>query len=109
MARVILTLLDSFGIGYAHDAEAFGDRGADTLGHIAAWMADNRKGADGKPRYLYLPHLAALGLEKPMPCRRERPWPTPCPACRCRRIPWMGGGCGAPIRAPRRSATARIR
>ena len=64
MARVILTLLDSFGIGYAHDAEAFGDRGADTLGHIAAWMADNRKGADGKPRYLYLPHLAALGLEK---------------------------------------------
>jgi phosphopentomutase len=64
MARVIITLLDSFGIGYAHDAEAFGDRGADTLGHIAAWMAENRKGPDGKPQYLYLPHLAALGLEK---------------------------------------------
>lgn len=64
MARVIITLLDSFGIGYAHDAEAFGDRGSDTLGHIAAWMAANRKNADGSPRYLHLPHLAAMGLEK---------------------------------------------
>ena len=64
MARVIITLLDSFGIGYAHDAEAFGDKGSDTLGHIAAWMAENRKNADGSPRYLALPNLAALGLEK---------------------------------------------
>lgn len=64
MARVIITILDSFGIGYAHDAEAFGDKGADTLGHIADWMAANRKQADGTPQYLFLPHLAALGLEK---------------------------------------------
>ena len=63
MARVIITLLDSFGIGYARDAAAFGDKGSDTLGHIAAWMAANRKNADGSPRYLFLPHLAALGLE----------------------------------------------
>ena len=34
MARVIITLLDSFGIGSAHDAAAFGDMGSDTLGHI---------------------------------------------------------------------------
>ena len=34
MARSIILLLDSFGIGYAHDAEKFGDSGADTLGHI---------------------------------------------------------------------------
>ena len=32
MARSIILLLDSFGIGYAHDAEKFGDSGADTLG-----------------------------------------------------------------------------
>ena len=64
MARVIITLLDSFGIGYAHDAEAFGDKGSDTLGHIAAWMAANRKNTDGSPRHLSLPHLAAMGLEK---------------------------------------------
>ncbi|HBX75889.1 MAG TPA: phosphopentomutase, partial [Acidaminococcaceae bacterium] len=64
MARVIITLLDSFGIGWAHDAEAFGDKGSDTLGHIAAWMGKNRKQADGSPRYLALPNLAVLGLEK---------------------------------------------
>ncbi len=64
MARVIITLLDSFGIGYAHDAAAFGDEGSDTLGHIAAWMAANRKNADGSPRYLSLPNLAVMGLEK---------------------------------------------
>ncbi|MBQ8920352.1 MAG: phosphopentomutase [Acidaminococcaceae bacterium] len=63
MARVIITLLDSFGIGSAHDAAAFGDAGSDTLGHIAAWMAANRKNADGSPRCLALPNLAALGLE----------------------------------------------
>ena len=43
MARSIILLLDSFGIGYAHDAEKFGDSGADTLGHICEWMAANRK------------------------------------------------------------------
>ena len=63
MARVMITLLDSFGIGWARDAEAFGDKGSDTLGHIAEWMAKNRRNADGSPRYLALPHLAAMGLE----------------------------------------------
>lgn len=52
MARSIILLLDSFGIGYAHDAEKFGDQGADTLGHICEWMAANRKNADGSPKYL---------------------------------------------------------
>lgn len=60
MARSIILLLDSFGIGYAHDAEKFGDSGADTLGHICEWMAANRKSADGSSRYLHLPNLARL-------------------------------------------------
>jgi phosphopentomutase len=64
MARVIITLLDSFGIGYAHDAEAFGDKGADTLGHIAAWFPQHLQDGAGKPHYLTLPHLAEMGLEK---------------------------------------------
>lgn len=63
MARVIITLLDSFGIGCAHDAAAFGDKGSDTLGHIVEWMAKNRKNRDGSARYLALPNLAMLGLE----------------------------------------------
>lgn len=51
--RVIILLLDSFGIGGAEDAAAFGDQGADTLGHIVA--------ASGG---IKLPNLAALGLFK---------------------------------------------
>ena len=45
MARTIILLLDSFGIGYAHDAEAYGDKGADTLGHICDWLAKNPRHA----------------------------------------------------------------
>lgn len=33
--RIFLIIIDSFGIGEAEDAAAFGDAGADTLGHIA--------------------------------------------------------------------------
>ncbi|MCX6963832.1 MAG: phosphopentomutase [Verrucomicrobia bacterium] len=51
--RVILLVLDSFGIGAAPDAVGFGDEGADTLGHIAAAFTD-------KP--LDLPNLRQLGL-----------------------------------------------
>ena len=51
--RVIILMMDSFGIGGAEDAAAFGDAGADTLGHIAA----TRGG-------LKVPNLAALGLLK---------------------------------------------
>lgn len=64
MGRAIITLLDSFGIGWAHDAADFGDKGSDTLGHIAGWMAENRKNPDGTPQYLALPRLAEMGLEK---------------------------------------------
>lgn len=53
--RVILLVLDSFGIGSAKDAHIFGDEGADTLGHIAEYFQKN-----GKP--LELPNLASLGL-----------------------------------------------
>ncbi|NWO55942.1 phosphopentomutase [Chromohalobacter israelensis] len=55
MTRAILLVLDSFGIGNAPDAAAFGDAGADTLGHIA-----HHRAASGRP--LALPHLASLGL-----------------------------------------------
>jgi len=50
MPRAILCILDSFGIGGAPDAAAYGDTGADTLGHIAAHVP------------LRLPNLSALGL-----------------------------------------------
>ena len=53
MARTIILLLDSFGIGYAHDAEAYGDKGADTLGHICAWLAKNPRHAGEAPKPLH--------------------------------------------------------
>ncbi|MEO9526769.1 phosphopentomutase [Roseibium sp.] len=63
MPRAILCVLDSFGIGGAADAEAFGDAGADTLGHIAetcaAGLAD-KAGLRGGP--LKVPNMDRLGL-----------------------------------------------
>lgn len=55
MKRAIILVLDSLGLGAAADAERFGDVGSNTLGHIAAHMADA-----GTP--LKVPHLSRLGL-----------------------------------------------
>ena len=63
MSRTVILLLDSFGIGYAHDAAAYGDKGADTLGHISEWLAKNPRSEGGEVRPLQLPHLAERGLE----------------------------------------------
>lgn len=49
--RIFLIVMDSVGIGEAPDAEAFGDQGADTLGHIAEQMNG-----------LHMPNMAKLGL-----------------------------------------------
>ena len=63
MPRVILCVLDSFGIGGAPDAADYGDAGANTLEHIAQACAagrGNRQGLRTGP--LALPNLDALGL-----------------------------------------------
>lgn len=51
MTKVVILMMDSFGVGGARDAAAFGDEGANTLLHIA-------QNYDG----LCLPNLEALGL-----------------------------------------------
>ncbi len=51
--RVVILMMDSFGIGGAEDAAAFGDAGSNTLGHIAAARGG-----------LKVPNMAALGLIK---------------------------------------------
>ena len=63
MPRALLIVLDSVGIGGAEDAEAYGDAGADTIGHIAEACArgeGDRTGLREGP--LHLPNLVALGL-----------------------------------------------
>ncbi|MCM3766493.1 phosphopentomutase [Neobacillus niacini] len=49
--RIFIIVMDSVGIGEAPDAERFGDKGADTLGHIA----DHMNG-------LHMPNMGKLGL-----------------------------------------------
>ncbi len=53
MARAIILMMDSFGIGGAPDACMFGDEGADTFGHIAKQNLG-----------LNIPNLLSLGLGK---------------------------------------------
>ncbi len=61
MARAFLVVMDSVGIGGAPDAAAFGDAGANTLGHIAQACAGGL--ADqGRAGPLRVPHLDGLGL-----------------------------------------------
>ena len=63
MPRVILCVLDSFGIGGAPDAADYGDTGADTLLHIAQACArgdGDREGA--RAGALSLPNLDTIGL-----------------------------------------------
>lgn len=69
MKEAVLIVLDSLGIGHAPDAAAFGDEGADTLGHILATCPD-----------LKLPNLEAAGLfhAAALAAGRDLPDKTPC-------------------------------
>ena len=64
--RVFLIVLDSVGVGSLPDAAAFGDEGANTLGHVAS-----RCGG------LKLPHLADLGLGNVIPIMGVAADPAP--------------------------------
>ncbi|HEY0180075.1 MAG TPA: phosphopentomutase [Dokdonella sp.] len=63
MSRAFVLVLDSVGVGGAPDAAAYGDVGADTVGHVAQRCADgdaDRAGVRGGA--LNLPNLAGFGL-----------------------------------------------
>ena len=63
MPRVILCVLDSFGIGGAPDAADYGDEGSNTLGHIADKCANgegDQKGLRSGP--LFVSNMDMLGL-----------------------------------------------
>ncbi|TFF25147.1 phosphopentomutase [Jiella endophytica] len=63
MARAVIMVLDSFGIGAAPDAEDFGDDGADTFGHILEACRSGRADRAGlRNGPLHLPNLERLGL-----------------------------------------------
>ena len=63
MSRAFLLVLDSLGIGWAPDADQYGDAGADTLGHIAEACASGQGDRDGlRSGPLHLPCMSSLGL-----------------------------------------------
>lgn len=61
MARALLLVMDSAGIGGAPDAAAFGDAGANTIGHIARACAEGRA-ETGRSGPLRLPNMERQGL-----------------------------------------------
>lgn len=63
--RIVLVVLDSLGMGEMPDAAAWGDAGADTLGHICA------------SREVRLPNLGALGLGNVRPLANVPPAANP--------------------------------
>jgi phosphopentomutase len=64
-SRVVWIVLDSVGIGEMPDAEAYGDRGSDTLGNIA------------RQRRLILPNFCRLGLANIKPLTGLNPEAEP--------------------------------
>lgn len=64
--RIFVIVIDSLGVGGAKDAEEYGDKGTDTLGHISESVEDFR-----------IPNLKKLGLANLHPMRQvaqeERP------------------------------------
>jgi phosphopentomutase len=63
--RIVLIVLDSLGMGEMPDAAAWGDAGADTLGHICA------------SREVRLPNLQSLGLGNVRPLEHVPPAESP--------------------------------
>jgi phosphopentomutase len=59
--RALILVLDSVGIGGAPDAAAYGDAGANTVGHIAEACAAGRADS-GREGPLAIPNLLRLGL-----------------------------------------------
>ena len=74
MKRAIILLTDSFGIGGAEDAGAYGDEGSDTLGHIVEECAAGKTDDSGlRKGPLQLPNLARHGLQKAAEESRKAP------------------------------------
>lgn len=64
--RSLVVVLDSAGVGHAPDAAAYGDEGADTLGHILREVPD-----------LKVPNLRKIGLESALAIAGDLPAGVP--------------------------------
>jgi len=80
MKRAIVVVLDSLGVGAAADADAYGDSGADTLGHIVEACVAGRADSPRRAGFLHVPQLTALGLMEAAQAARGAPLPAARPA-----------------------------
>lgn len=62
--RALILVLDSVGVGYAPDAERYGDAGANTVGHIADACASGKADDGRRSGPLHVPNLCQLGLAR---------------------------------------------
>jgi phosphopentomutase len=73
--RAIVVVMDSVGIGSAPDASAYGDAGADTVGHIAEACADGFANSALREGPLNVPNLVSVGLAEACRLATGRPPP----------------------------------
>src|SRR3954470_369674 len=62
MARALVLVMDSVGIGGATDSASYGDSGANTVLHIAEACAAGAAESGRRRGPLCVPHLVAMGL-----------------------------------------------
>src|SRR3954466_6776188 len=65
--RAMIVVMDSVGIGAAPDAAAYGDEGADTIGHIAEACAAGQADSHARQGPLHVPNLVELGFAAASP------------------------------------------
>lgn len=68
--RIFVIVVDSFGAGHGKDADKFGDKGADTMGHIAENTPD-----------WHIPNLVKLGLANLHPLKYQTAPEKPLARC----------------------------
>jgi len=73
MKRVILIVLDSFGIGSTKDSYKFKDNGSDTFGHIAEYCFRGLANSTLRTGLLKIPNLIQLGIAKAAEKSRKKP------------------------------------
>jgi len=74
--RAIILVLDSLGLGSSADAHRYGDKGSDTLGHIAEACADGNADNIHRQGPLNIPNLLRWGLGAAAKASRGKPLPV---------------------------------
>jgi len=74
--RAIILVLDSLGLGSSSDAHRYGDKGADTLGHIAEACANGNADNSQRQGSLNIPNLLRWGLGAAANASRGKPLPV---------------------------------